>query len=122
MQMMERAMDHKGFSIIECLSECVEFHPGAFDAANPRKGGTFNLIEEKKFDGTPEDEKRHDVTDEVAAYKLANEPFPGWFGVFYQVHQPTKNEKEGKLIEAARAATKGASDLQLLQRTFDRLK
>jgi 2-oxoglutarate ferredoxin oxidoreductase subunit beta len=40
-QMMERALDHDGFSVIECLSECVEFYPGAFDAGNPRKGGEF---------------------------------------------------------------------------------
>jgi 2-oxoglutarate ferredoxin oxidoreductase subunit beta len=32
-QMIERAMDHQGFSVIECLSECVEFFPGAFDPA-----------------------------------------------------------------------------------------
>ena len=76
-QMIERAMDHDGFSVIECLSECVEFYPGAFDPANPRKGGEFKLIEEKKWDGTPEDEARHDVTDEIAAYRLANLPFPG---------------------------------------------
>ena len=43
-QMMEAAMDHDGFSFIECLSECVEFFPGAFDAANPRKGGAFNPV------------------------------------------------------------------------------
>ena len=30
---------------------------------------------------TPEDELRHDVTDELAAYKLAQLPFPGVFGV-----------------------------------------
>ena len=57
-QMIERAMDHDGFSVIECLSECVEFYPGAFDPANPRKGGEFKLIEEKKWDGSPEDEAR----------------------------------------------------------------
>jgi 2-oxoglutarate ferredoxin oxidoreductase subunit beta len=39
LQMMEAAMDHDGFSVIECLSECVEFYEGAFDASNPRKGG-----------------------------------------------------------------------------------
>ena len=32
--MMEAAMDHDGFSVIECLSECVEFYEGAFDASN----------------------------------------------------------------------------------------
>ena len=44
MEMMEKAMQHDGFSVIECLSECTEFYPGAFDAANPRKGGVFNLV------------------------------------------------------------------------------
>ena len=101
-QMIERAMDHQGFSVIECLSECVEFFPGAFDPANPRKGGSFELIEEKKWDNTPEDELRHDVTDELAAYKLAQLPFPGVFGVFYQSDRPTKNALEKKWIDNTR--------------------
>jgi len=119
---MERAASHVGFSVIECLSECVEFYPAAFDKANPRKGGMFQLIEEKKKDGTPEDEQRHDVTDEVAAYRLAQAEFPGWFGVFYEVQRPTKNELERRIVDEAKAKTKGASDLELLQKTFDRLK
>jgi 2-oxoglutarate ferredoxin oxidoreductase subunit beta len=122
LEMMERAMDHNGFSVIECLSECVEFYPGAFDAANPRKGGQFKLIDEKKFDNTPPDEKRHDVTDELAAYRLAQEPFPGWFGVFYNVDRPTKNSLENKLIQDARARTHDATPVQLLQKAFDRMK
>jgi 2-oxoglutarate ferredoxin oxidoreductase subunit beta len=121
-QMMERAMDHQGFSFIECLSECVEFFPGAFDSANPRKGGQFRLIEERKNDGSPEDQQRHDPTDEVAAYKLASEPFPGWFGVFYEVTTPSKNQKEQTLIDAARAAVKNAPPLKLLQDTFRRFR
>ena len=36
-------------------------------------------------DGTP--------TDEMAAYKLADEPFPGYFGIYYQANQPSKHEK-----------------------------
>ena len=75
-QMIERAIDHQGFSVIECLSECVEFFPDVFDPANPKKGGSFEMIQERKWDNTPEDEIRHDVTDELAAYKLAQLPFP----------------------------------------------
>jgi 2-oxoglutarate ferredoxin oxidoreductase subunit beta len=120
--MMERAFDHDGFSVVEVLSECVEFFPGAFDPANPRKGGEFKLIEEKKRDGTPEDEQRHDVSDELAAYKLANLPFPGLFGVFYEIKRPTKNALEQKWIETTRAKVGQASDLALLQKTFDRMK
>jgi 2-oxoglutarate ferredoxin oxidoreductase subunit beta len=121
-QMMERAMDHDGFSVIECLSECIEFFPGAFDAGNPRKGGEFKVIEEKKWDHTPEDEARHDVTDEIAAYRLANVPFPGLFGVFYEIDRPTKNALEQKWVESARAKLNHASDLEILQKTFDRMK
>jgi 2-oxoglutarate ferredoxin oxidoreductase subunit beta len=121
-EMMERAMDHDGFSVVEVLSECVEFFPGAFDAATPRKGGAFNTIEEKKWDNTSEDENRHDVTDEVAAYRLADMEFPGLFGVFYEVDRPTKNTLEQKWIEKSREKFGHASDLEILQKTFARMK
>ncbi len=111
LQMMEAAMDHDGFSFIECLSECVEFYEGAFDAANPRKGGQFNLI--------PPD---HDVTDEFAAYKLADAAFPGYFGVFYKVDRPTKNAQEARINATAQAKVNGLKDWQILQQTFERLK
>lgn len=109
MEMMEKAMDHDGFSVIECLSECTEFYPGAFDAANPRKGGQFRLVP-----------ANHDVTDELAAYKLAMEPFPGYFGVFYKTERPTKNALEAQLIADARAKTHNAPASELLKKTFDR--
>jgi len=111
LQMMEAAMNHDGFSFIECLSECVEFYEGAFDAANPRKGGIFNLVP-----------AGHDVTDEVAAYKLAGEPFPGYFGVFYKVAKPTKNAKEAALSQEARTKFSGLKDWQILQETFNAMK
>src|SRR5260370_22115321 len=111
LQMMEAAMDHDGFSFVECLSECVEFYAGAFDASNPRKGGVFNLVP-----------SGHDVTDEAAAYKLAGEAFPGSFGIFYKVNRPTKNANEQKIIAAAREKTKTMKDCQILQESFDRLK
>jgi len=120
--MIERAMDHRGFSVVEVLSECVEFFPGAFDSSVPRKGGGFTIIDEKKHDGTPEDELRHDVTDEIDAYRLADLPSPGVFGVFYQVKRPTKNDLEQKWIDASREKAGNASDLDLLQKTFDRMK
>jgi 2-oxoglutarate ferredoxin oxidoreductase subunit beta len=104
------------------LSECVEFFPDVFDPADPKKGGSFEVIQEKKWDNTPEDELRHDVTDELAAYKLAQLPFPGVFGVFYQNDRPTKNALEKKWIETSREKTGNASDLELLQKTFDRMK
>jgi 2-oxoglutarate ferredoxin oxidoreductase subunit beta len=111
LQMMEAAMDHDGFSVIECLSECVEFYEGAFDSANPRKGGQFNLV-------PPE----HDVTDEHSAYKLADSPFPGYFGVFYNANRPTKNANETKIVTEARERVKGLEPWQILRKSFDRLK
>lgn len=109
--MMEAALDHNGFSFIECLSECVEFYEGAFDASNPRKGGEFNLVP-----------SNHDVRDETAAYQLASTPFPGYFGVFYQAEKPSKNEQESRIIEEARAKVKGLKDWQILQKSLDRVK
>jgi 2-oxoglutarate ferredoxin oxidoreductase subunit beta len=121
-EMMERAARHDGFSVVEILSECVEFYPGAFDAGNPRKNGVFKLIEEKKHDGSPEDAQRHDPTDEVAAFRLAALPWPGVFGVYYEAARPTKNRLEAELIARSREKSKDASDLQLLQSSFARLR
>jgi 2-oxoglutarate/2-oxoacid ferredoxin oxidoreductase subunit beta len=121
-EMMERAARHDGFSVVEILSECVEFYDGAFDAANPRKGGEFRTIEERRNDGTPEDALRHDPADEVAAYRLASQPWPGVFGVFYQSSRPTKNRLESELIAKAREKTRGASDLEILRASFARLR
>jgi 2-oxoglutarate/2-oxoacid ferredoxin oxidoreductase subunit beta len=111
LQMMEAAMDHDGFGFIQCLSECVEFYPGAFDSSNPRKGGEFRTVP-----------ANHDVTDEGAAYKLGGEPFPGYFGVIYQANRPTKNTLEAKIVGDAQARVGGLQPWQILQQTFDRLK
>ena len=121
-EMMERAARHDGFSVVEILSECVEFYPGAFDAANPRKSGAFTLIEEKKHDGSSADAARHDPTDEVAAFHLATLAWPGVFGVFFETDRPTKNRLEADLIARAKEKTAGKTDLQLLQSTFARLR
>ena len=46
-QMIERAMDHQGFSVIECLSECVEFYPGAFDPPILARAGASRSFRRK---------------------------------------------------------------------------
>jgi 2-oxoglutarate ferredoxin oxidoreductase subunit beta len=122
-EMMHRAAQHDGFSVVEILSECVEFFDGAFDSSIPRKGGVWSLIDLKKNDGSPEDAARHDPADELAAFKLAMEPWPGKFGVFYEnKSRPTKNALEQKLIATTREKTKNATDLELLSKTFARLR
>lgn len=122
MEVFERAILHPGFSVVEVLSECVVFYPGAFDAGNPRKGGAFDLIEERKWDDTPEDAERHDVSDENAAYRLASLPFPGKFGVFYETDRPTKNQLEQIWIDASREKAGNAPAADLLSARFTAMK
>jgi len=122
MEMFERAITHDGFSVVEVLSECVVFYPGAFDDGNPRKGGEFEIIEEKKWDDSAEDESRHDVTDGVEAYKLASLQYPGKFGVFYQADRPTKNQLEQRWIDASREKTGEASAKDLIAGRFAAMK
>ncbi|MBG87430.1 MAG: pyruvate ferredoxin oxidoreductase [Verrucomicrobiales bacterium] len=110
-EMMDAALDHEGFSFIQCLSECTEFYEGAFDAANPRKGGEFNLV--------PED---HDVTDQDAAIKLADEVFPGKFGILYKVDEKSKNAKEQEINAKFQAKVEGMEDWEILQQNFNRMK
>ncbi len=112
MEVYERAIRHKGFSVVEVLSECVMFYPGAFDAGNPRKGGAFELI----------DESEHDVTNMAEALALAEEPWPAKFGVYYQSRKPTKNELENELIKKARERVEGSSDKDLLSASFQRMR
>jgi 2-oxoglutarate ferredoxin oxidoreductase subunit beta len=122
MEVFERAILHPGFSVVEVLSECVVFYPGAFDDGNPRKGGVFDLIEERKGDGCPEDAERHDVSDENAAYRLASLQYPGKFGVFYEIDRPSKNQLEQQWIESTREKTGGASAMELLTKRFAMMK
>jgi 2-oxoglutarate/2-oxoacid ferredoxin oxidoreductase subunit beta len=56
------------------------------------------------------------VQDDVAAFKLADLPSPGKFGVFYQVDRPTKNALEQKWIDASQAQVNGASGKDLLKK------
>ncbi len=110
--LIERAMKHDGFSVVEVMTHCSEFFETAYDNMNPRKGGKFETI----------DEKVHDVTDLNAAFKLASLPSPGVFGVYYEVNEPTKNAREAKLMAEAQEKSKGADGLTLLQAAFNRMK
>lgn len=111
-QMFERAILHDGFSVVECLSECVMFYPGAFDDGNPRKGGVFDTI----------DETQHNITDDLAAFKLADQQYPGKFGVFYQVKLPTKNSLEQKWIDESQSKLTGVSQRDLLRKRFETMR
>lgn len=121
-EMFDRAIRHRGFSVVEVLSECVVFFKGAYDAANPRKDGQFVTIDEKKGDGSPGDEQRHDVKDRQAALQLCEEPWPGRFGVYFQAERRTKNGFEQGLIDKAQEAVKGASSTDLLKARFEKMR
>ncbi len=122
MEMYERAIRHNGFSVVETLSECVIFNPGSFNDSIPRKGGVFDVIDEKKWDDSEEDEARHDVTDEGAAYGIADEQYPGRFGVFYEVDRPSKNTLEQKWIDSSREAVGSATPADMLRKRFSMMK
>jgi 2-oxoglutarate ferredoxin oxidoreductase subunit beta len=109
-EIFKRAAEHKGFSVVECMSECVHFNRGSFDDLNPRKGGQFNLV--------PED---HDVSDQKAAYALACDEWPGYFGVFYEVDSATKEDKELAMIANAQEMIGDKTDTDLINATFDAL-
>ena len=117
-EMFKRAIQHPGFSVIEVLSECPVFYKGAFDDGNPRKGGEFEIIDEKTSDGTPEDNEKHDVTSETAAFSLADIQYPGKFGVFYQKERPSKNALEGNLIKTSREKSNDADARKLIEERF----
>ena len=112
MEVMERAILHPGFSVVEILSECVIFYKGAFDAANPRKEGEYTLI----------DEDEHDITDMPAALALCEEEWPGRFGVYYQSDRPSKNELEQRWIDDSREKTQGAGAKELLGARFAQMQ
>lgn len=114
-EMFERAILHPGFAVVETLSECSMFYPGAFDAGNPRKGGRFDLV----------DEEFRNMESTAEAMALAEETetdFPGKFGVYYETRVPTKNDLEREWIEEAQAKVEGVSGRDLLRRHFDKLR
>ncbi len=107
-EIFERAVNHKGFSVVEVLSECTMFYPNAFDSAIPRKGGEFDLV----------DEEEHDLTSINEAFKLAQLEFPGKFGVFYQDERPSKNELEQNWINDVQSRTGDLSPQDLMRQSF----
>ena len=78
--------------------------------------------DEKKWDDTPEDAERHDVTNDVSAYQLAEDQYPGKFGVFYEEDRPTKNILEQKWIDASQEKIGDAKAADLLRKRFAMMK
>ncbi|MEM9080720.1 MAG: thiamine pyrophosphate-dependent enzyme [Verrucomicrobiota bacterium] len=110
--MFEKAILHAGFSVVETLSECTMFYPGAFDDGNPRKGGAFDLVEETD----------HDKTSLAAAMDLSQDLTPGKFGVYYETSRPTKNENEWDWVKDAQTKSADLSPKDLLRNRFATLR
>ena len=111
-EMFERAILHPGFAVVETLSECTMFYPGAFDSSIPRKGGNFELI----------DETTHDKESIAEAMALTHDLDPGKFGVYFETLRATKNELEGEWVTQAQAATKGMTGQEVLQQRFAEMR
>ena len=110
-EMFERAILHPGFAVVETLSECSMFFPGAFDDGIPRRGGTFELV----------DESSRDMSSTAEAMALAEETeisAPGKFGVYLEAHRPTKNELENQWLEDAQSKVADLSQKDLLRQKF----
>lgn len=107
-EMFERAILHPGFAVVETLSECSMFFPGSFDSSTPRKGGTFEVI----------DEEAHDKESLSDAMGLTVDLDPGKFGVYYETIRRTKNEMETLQVTRALEANKGLSNPDIMRNRF----
>ena len=107
-EMFERAILHPGFAVVETLSECSMFFPGSFDSSIPRKGGSFEVI----------DEEEHDKESLSDAMGLTVDLDPGKFGVYYETIRRTKNEMETLQITRALEANKGISSPDIMRNRF----
>jgi len=63
-----------------------------------------------------------EIRTAIDAYKLAAEPFPGHFGIFYKTTRPTKNANEAKINAGMQEKVKGLKDWEILKKNFDRMK
>ncbi len=108
--LIAKALEHKGYALVEILQPCVTFNrKNTYDWYRER---VYNLAEEG-----------HDPTDRVAAFSRALE----WgdripTGVFYQVERPTYEEQVASLQQGAIAKRKlgtlSASQVEALRAEF----
>ena len=106
--MFERAILHPGFAVVETLSECTMFFPGAFDDGNPRKGGVFDLVNEEE----------QEMESTSAAMELSQDLSPGKFGVYYETKRDNKNDHERAWLTDAQKTVAGMSEQDILRQRF----
>ena len=86
--MMVRAIEHRGFSVMQIISPCVTFH---------------NIFEETKA-GVHDLPKEHNPHDKAAAIKLALEGTGMEMGLFYEEKRHTLEEGLAFQKEKAKGA------------------
>jgi 2-oxoglutarate ferredoxin oxidoreductase subunit beta len=111
-EMFERAILHPGFAVVETLSECTMFFPGAFDDGNPRKGGVFDLVNEEE----------QEMESTSAAMELSQDLSPGKFGVYYETKRDTKNDLERAWLTDAQKTVAGMSEQDILRQRFTSMR
>ena len=86
--LINRAIDHKGFAFLNVISPCITFN------------NTYKMIPPKLAE-VPKD---HDVTDKRQAFSLALETDKVLLGVFYQASLPTFEDGVADTIKRAQAS------------------
>jgi len=93
--LLVQAIQHEGFSFVDVLSPCPTFN----------KVDTFKYYAERAA-AIPSE---HDVTDKLAALRLALEPEKHYLGVYYQVSRPTLEQR----VEASRQKVRAEPQREL---------
>jgi 2-oxoglutarate ferredoxin oxidoreductase subunit beta len=93
-ELIVKAFEHKGFAFVEAVSPCVTFN------------NTWTSIRSRAKDIN----ESHDVSNKIEALDLALQENPLNFGMFYDVHVPTMNDK----IKALNEKMKGKTTLEQL--------
>ena len=94
--MIERAMEHRGFSIVHVISPCTTYN----DTYEELKGNKRKGIEPGIFE-LPDG---YDPTDKAQAIELLKDPRVP-LGIVYQEKRPTLDQAYGEIAAKARGAT-----------------
>jgi len=88
-ELIVKAFEHKGFAFVEAVSPCVTFN------------NTYSSIKTR----AKNIDESHKVTNKIEAIDIALKEDQLFFGVLYDVHVPTMNEKMSALNEKMKGKT-----------------